>query len=43
LDSLDKNQRYNDPIEWGLDVFDLHTEEEVKAAVEGFVKTHPLN
>jgi L-glyceraldehyde reductase len=39
LDSLDKNQRYNDPLEWGVDVFDIHTEAEVKEAVEGYAKS----
>ncbi|KAI5788311.1 aldehyde reductase [Geopyxis carbonaria] len=35
LNKLDKAQRYNDPIEWGFDVFGGHSEEElVKAADE---------
>ncbi|KAA8895801.1 aldo-keto reductase [Sphaerosporella brunnea] len=42
LDALDKDQRYNDPIEWGCDVFDLHTGAAVEAAAEVFAKEHPL-
>ncbi|KAI5849883.1 NADP-dependent oxidoreductase domain-containing protein [Tricharina praecox] len=42
LDSLDKNQRYNDPIEWGYDVFDLHKEEELVTASDEYANSHPL-
>ena len=33
LDGLDRNVRYMDPIEWGVDLYDQHTPEEVKAKV----------
>jgi L-glyceraldehyde reductase len=42
LNGLDKNQRYNDPIEWGFDVFDGHQEEELRVASMEYAKSHPI-
>ncbi|KAI5812157.1 putative aldehyde reductase I [Pyronema omphalodes] len=42
LNALDKNQRYNDPIEWGFDVFDEHQEEELRVAAMEYAKSHPI-
>lgn len=37
LNALDKNQRYNDPVEWGFDMFEEHDEAYVKAAAQKWV------
>lgn len=37
LNALDTNTRYNDPINWGVDIFDEHTEEEIQKAKEEWV------
>ncbi|KAF8244840.1 Aldo/keto reductase [Wilcoxina mikolae CBS 423.85] len=42
LSSLDKNQRYNAPIDWGVDVFDSSNPEAIKAAVAEYERTHPV-
>jgi L-glyceraldehyde reductase len=36
LNKLERNQRYNDPIEWGFDVFGERTQEELDKASEEF-------
>jgi hypothetical protein len=41
LESLDKNQRYNAPIDWGVDVFHESNPEAIKAAVKEYERTHP--
>ncbi|RPA90889.1 Aldo/keto reductase [Choiromyces venosus 120613-1] len=38
LEALDRNQRYNDPVEWGYDVFDEHDEAYVKEAAKKWVE-----
>jgi len=40
LNALEKGVRYNDPLEWGFDIFEEHTPEEVQAAKDGWVKSN---
>ncbi|KAL7275291.1 hypothetical protein RUND412_001772 [Rhizina undulata] len=37
LGALDRNQRYNDPVEWGFDMFEEHDEAFIKAASKKWV------
>lgn len=36
LNKLERAQRYNDPIEWGFDVFGERTTEELEKAADEF-------
>lgn len=37
LQKLDRNERYNDPVEWGFDMFDEHDEAYVRAQAKKWV------
>lgn len=36
LNALEKNERYNDPIEWGFDVFEENSPVDIEKAVKEF-------
>jgi len=37
LNALERGVRYNDPLNWGFDIFDEHTPEEVQQAMDEWV------
>lgn len=36
LNALEKNERYNDPIEWGFDVFEENSPVDIEKAAKEF-------
>lgn len=38
LQKLDRNKRYNDPVEWDFDMFDEHDAAYVNAASKQWIK-----
>ena len=38
LNALERGVRYNDPLNWGYDIFDEHTPEETQKAMDDWVK-----
>ena len=37
LNKLERHQRYNDPVNWGFDVFDEHTPEELQEGIKRYI------